>query len=187
MNHKGQWRVYAIASTLLICGAIPLLAGQKAQTNPWKPLNVKTGLWERTISWTRTGEQPLPASILQSLSPEQRARIEQRMKANAGTKIKTVTEKNCVTSKDLDNPPDFTQNGKCTWSTLESSSTRERGTVSCEAEGIRMNGNGDFAAPDQEHMNGLIHLTTSGEGHTMTMNGNFKSRWIGPSCGNLKK
>jgi uncharacterized protein DUF3617 len=186
MKSKGQWHVFATASALLIFGAIPVLAGQKAQTNQWKPLNVKTGLWETTRTWTRTGVPPLPASMLERLTPEQRARIEQRMKANAEMKIKTVTDKNCVTKKDLDNPPDFTQNGKCTWSSLESSSTRERGTVSCETEGVKMNGNGDFDAPDQEHMNALIHLTTTGEGHTMKMTGNFKSRWIGPSCGNLK-
>jgi uncharacterized protein DUF3617 len=180
LNNKNQWCVSGFV--LFICGAVTIFAGQKPQVSKWQPLNVKTGLWETTRTWTRTGVPPLPASMLERLTPEQLARI----KASSAAKIRTVTDKNCVTKQDLEKPPNFTEDAQCTWSNLESTSTRAKGNVSCEKEGIKMTGNGDFEAPDQEHMNALIHLNTTGGGNSMTMTGNFKSRWLGPSCGTGK-
>lgn len=45
-----------------------------------QPLNIKTGLWETTSTLKMSGDMPIPAGMLDKLTPEQRARLDERMK-----------------------------------------------------------------------------------------------------------
>jgi hypothetical protein len=103
------------------------------------------------------------------------------MKGNGATQ--TITDKHCVTQQDLQHP---LNEQHCTWTIVESSSSRARGSVVCEDEGIRMTGTGSFEAIDPEHMKGSAQLTSSGSGRTMTTDATFTSKWLGASCGNVK-
>lgn len=151
----------------------------------YQPLNMKPGLWEKTITITMTGELPFPAEMLNKLTPDQRARIEARMKANSPAHTRTTTDKSCVTREDLEKP--FNPGNKeCTWTILESSSTKAKGTVSCQAEGMKMNGTGEYEAPDPEHLKGSIHTNSTGGGKNMTVDSAFTSKWLGSSCGDVK-
>jgi uncharacterized protein DUF3617 len=149
----------------------------------YRPLNVKPGLWEKTLTVTRTGALPIPPEMLNRLTPEQRARMEERMKANSAAHTSTNTERSCITREDLEKPLTF--DNQCTWTILESSSTKARGNVSCEAQGMKMTGNGEFAAPDPEHMKGSVHTTSTGSGQTMNIDATFTSKWVTASCGNV--
>jgi hypothetical protein len=149
----------------------------------YQPLNVKPGLWEKTFSITRTGALPIPPEMLNRMTPEQRARMEERMKANSAGHTSTNTERSCITRDDLEKPLTF--DNQCTWTILESSSTQAKGNVSCEAQGMKMTGNGEFAAPDPEHMKGSVHTTSTGRGQTMNVDAAFTSKWVSASCGNL--
>jgi len=159
-----------------------------AQSNPqgkkWQPLNVKPGFWESTRTWTTSGEMPIPAGMLDRLTPEQRARFEERMKANSSTKTHTDDDKHCVTKEDLQKPPQFTERADCTWTMLESSDTRARGSAICQVEGMTMRGTGEFRVPDQEHMTATIHLISTGGGRSMTTDATITSKWLGSRCGN---
>src|SRR5690348_14518665 len=77
-------------------------AGQPAGVK-LQPMNVKPGLWETTTTITVAGEMPIPAEVLNRLTPEQRARMEARMKANSSGHTNTNTHKSCVTKEDLEN------------------------------------------------------------------------------------
>lgn len=157
------------------------LAASKVQ-----PLNVKTGLWESTTTYTRTGELPIPAGTLDRLTPDQRARLEARMKANSG-QSNTTTHKSCLKKEDLENP-DFTDKKQCTWTTLESSSTRTKGSAVCEYRdiGAKLTGTGEIIAVDQEHVKGTIHMTGTGSGHRMDTDAKLTAKWLGSSCGSVK-
>jgi len=159
------------------------------QANPqgkkWQPLNVKAGLWESSRTWTASGQMPVPAGMLDRLTPEQRARFEERMKANSSTKTHTAEDKHCVTEEDLQKPPRYTECADCTWTFLESSDTRAKGNGTCQVEGMTMTGAGEFRAPDQEHMTATIHLTSTGGGHTMITDATIASKWLSSSCGNV--
>src|ERR1051326_794273 len=48
-------------------------AGVKLQ-----PMDVKPGLWETNTTMTVAGEMPVPAEMLNRLTPEQRARIDRK-------------------------------------------------------------------------------------------------------------
>jgi len=62
-----------------------------------QPLNVKPGLWESTRTINRAGQMPIPAEMLNRLSPEQRARMEERMNAHSAAHSSTSSRKHCVT------------------------------------------------------------------------------------------
>jgi hypothetical protein len=151
----------------------------------WQPLNIKTGLWQSNRTWTTSGQMPIPAGMLDRLTPEQRARFEERMKANSSAKSHSAEEKQCVTKEDLQKPPKFTESGDCTWNVLESSDTRAKGSGTCQVEGMKMTGTGEFRAPDQEHMTATIHLTSTGDGRSVTTDATIASKWLGSSCGNV--
>src|SRR5690242_9544509 len=46
-----------------------------------QPLNVKPGLWETTVTYSMAGELPMSPEMLKKMTPEQRARLEEAMKA----------------------------------------------------------------------------------------------------------
>jgi len=160
-----------------------------AQVNPlgkkWRPLNLKAGLWESSRTWTTSGQMPIPEGMLDRLTPEQRARFEARMKANSSAKTHTTDDKQCVTKEDLQKPPRLTERADCTWTLLESSDTSAKGNAICQVEGMKMTGNGEFRAPDQEHMTATIHLTSTGGGHTMITDATIASKWLSSSCGKV--
>jgi Protein of unknown function (DUF3617) len=178
-----RWYVFAIATSLFVAAAV---AQQRAQSKKWQPLNVKPGLWESTRTWTTAGEMPIPPSMLDRLTPEQRSRLEQRMKAQSAANNHTETDKSCVTKDDLRNPPKFTDKAECTWTMLESTDTKAKGNATCRIEGMELTGTGEFEAPDQEHINASIHLTSTSDGRSMTTDATIKSKWRGSSCDALK-
>lgn len=152
----------------------------------YQPLNVKPGLWEQT--WTRTiaGELPIPAEMLSKLTPEQRARIEERMKANSAARTRTSTDKQCITREDLEKPLGE-KDTQCVWTILESTSSKAKGNLSCQAQGMNLAGTGEFDALDQEHLKGSMHTSATGGGKNMTVDATFTSKWLGSNCGDLKK
>ncbi|HTE88846.1 MAG TPA: hypothetical protein VK639_07845 [Terriglobales bacterium] len=70
-----------ILAGLVMLSSVTVWAADKLQ-----PLNVKTGLWETTTTRITSGEIPIPAEMLARLTPEQRAKMEARMKANSQRK-----------------------------------------------------------------------------------------------------
>lgn len=156
-------------------------AGTKLQ-----PLNVKPGLWETSVTYSMAGELPVSPEVLNRMTPEQRARLEEAMKAESGN-AHTTTYKNCMKKEDLQNP-DFTDKKQCTWTTLESSSTKVKGSASCDYkdEGMKVSGAGEFVAVDQEHVKGNMHMKASGSGREMNTNSVFTSKWLRSDCGNVE-
>jgi len=196
-NRRKQWIGLAVTLALFVASSVAQQKTQDqksrtktiAQANPqgkkWQPLNVKAGLWESARTWTTSGQMPIPEGMLDRLTPEQRARFEERMKANSSAKSHTTDDKHCVTKEDLQRPPNLTGNADCTWTLLESSDTTAKGSAICQVEGMKMTGNGEFHAPDQEHMTAAIHLTSTGGGHTMITDATHASKWLSSSGGNV--
>ncbi len=151
-----------------------------------QPLNIKTGLWETTITSTIGGAPPVSPEMLAKLKPEQRARLEARMQAGFAGNSRTNTDQSCVTAKDLDDP-DFGVEKGCTRTILSSTSTHANGTISCEIEGMSANGTLDVEAVDQGHIKGWSHGTATGGGRTMKVDTTFSSKWLGSSCGDKSR
>jgi uncharacterized protein DUF3617 len=150
-------------------------------------LNIKPGLWESTRTIKRTGALPIPAEMLSRLTPEQRARMEERMKANSATRTNTTTEKHCVTKEDLERDRlRLAEANECTTTVLNSTSTSVKAKLVCDQEGMHATGTLELVAADPEHLNGSYRSTVNGDGHTMNVEGTWTSKWVGASCGNVK-
>jgi len=158
-------------------------AGVKLQ-----PMNVKPGLWETTTSITTAGEMPIPPGTLDQLTPEQRARVEARMKANADAHTNTHTSKSCVTKEDLEKyKSDFGARADgCSPTIISSTSSSAKAKISCETQGLSGTGTYEVEALDSEHLKGSSHATLTSNGHTMNVDGKFASKWLGSSCEGIK-
>jgi len=168
----------AVVAILLVSSAA--LAQDKLQ-----PLNVRTGLWESTVTSTRSGQVPVPAELLARLSPEQRAKFEARMKANSAPKATTITKKDCETKEKLAKQP-FNDQKECKQTVLTSTSTKAEIKVSCDFGDIKANGTMRVEALSPESVKGSGQMTSSGGGQSMSMNTSFSAKWLGPSCGSVR-
>lgn len=150
------------------------------------PMNVKTGLWQSTSTITVTGSLGLPPEVLAKMTPEQKARYEAAMQAQAGGHSSTHTEKSCLTQKDLTTDP-FAQkdsddeNIHCHGTLLSSTSTDIVLQETCSGEAT-MNYTMKIHAADSEHATGTGTGTATMGGHTMNSSVKFQSTWIGATC-----
>ena len=169
----------AIFIGLLLASSIHVWAADKVQ-----PLNLKVGLWEVTKSMTTSGEMPVPAELLARLTPEQRARLGERMKARSAEKPKTTTRKNCLTREELDKGATFSENkNSCKRTVIASTSTKAEVRVVCEDQGMKTDVTFQIDALSAESVEGSVHLIMDGGGHTMNSNSSFTAKWVGPVCG----
>ena len=179
-----------IVATLFLFLAVNLASAQSPQEaagNNLKPLNIKPGLWESTRTVKTAGQMPIPAELLNRLTPEQRARMEERMNANSAGHSNTVTEKHCVTKEDIEKDRlKLAETKECTTTILSSTSSSVKAKLVCDMQGMHAVGNLQLVAADPEHMNGSYESTMNGNGHTMNMEGTWTSKWLGSSWGNLK-
>jgi Protein of unknown function (DUF3617) len=151
-----------------------------------QPLNIKLGLWETTRTITTAGQMPIPPGMLAKLSAEQRARIEERMKANSSGNTQTQTDQSCVTKDDLTDADFGASKENCTQTITSSTPDRASGTLSCEIEGMKYHGGLEVEAVDTEHVKGSSHGTATGNGNTLKVETSFASKWLKSSCGNVK-
>ena len=79
--------------------AIALVVAAPLQTFA-ASFNAKPGAWQMSMTTLMAGN-PLPPEALANMPPENRAKVEEAMKARAGKPI-TITQKTCVSQKDLD-------------------------------------------------------------------------------------
>ena len=180
-------------------GALPLSCAQaQAPTNESRttsnlqsssrlqPLNVKTGLWESTRTIKRQGEMPVPAEMLNRLTPEQRARIEERMNAKSAHE-NTTTEKHCLTKDDLDRDRlKIAETKECTTTVINSTSTSVKAKLVCDNQGMHATGTLELVAADPEHISGSYQSAVDAGGHTMNVDGSWSAKWLGSSCGDVK-
>ncbi len=173
---------------LLLSGSLAVLAqdtttsGQKFQ-----PLNIKTGLWETTRTIKTAGELPIPAGTLEKLTPEQRARLQERMSANSAAHSNTTTDKHCVTKAELEERKlGVSASKECKPTVITSTSSVAKGKLTCEIEDMKGNATFEAEALDSEHVKGSAHGNMSGNGHTLNFDASFSSKWLGSSCGNVE-
>jgi hypothetical protein len=153
----------------------------------FQPLNVKTGLWESTATSTTSGQMPIPAELLARLTPEQRAKMEARMNANANSapRTRTFTSKGCETKEKLAEQP-FANQKECKETVLSSTASRIELKVSCDLGDVHSSGTMHIEALSPEAVKGSGQMTSDGGGHSMTINTAFSAKWVGPSCGDVK-
>lgn len=165
---KSQLRRCAIAGVL----ALPLGAFADA-------FNAKPGLWEMTSTTVITG-MPIPAESLAKLPPDQRARIEENLKARDGKPDMRVSN-NCVTQKDLDQDMLFktSDTDQCVKKIIARSPTRVAFQQTCPAPAASTSKvNIEAKTPDSLAANiDISQANATGKIHI-----DVKGRWLSATC-----
>jgi len=157
------------------------LAVDKAQ-----PLKLKTGLWEVTTTVTTNPDPPIPAAILDKLTPEQRARVEERMKARKPDPQKATITTQCLTRQELERGVPFRLAQKsCRWTAIDSTSNKVEMRGYCVDQGVKTEGTLRVEALSPEQVEGSMQLLKNGNNASpaSTPTSTFKAKWIGPLCG----
>ena len=125
--------------------------------------------------------------MLNRLTPAQRARMEERMKANSAAHTNTTTEEHCVTKEDLEKDRlKLAEAKECTTTVVNSTTTTVKAKLVCDQEGMHATGTLELVAADPEHVNGSYQSAVDGGGHTMNVEGSWTSKWLSSSCGDVK-
>ena len=165
----------------IMTGAILTAAVAVWAANTVQPLNVKLGLWEVTTKMTTKGAPPIPAGMLNKLTPEQRARVEAAMKAKSGERTQTYTHKNCLTREKLEHG-DFSNQKECTQKVITSTSSKMELDVTCSFDEVSAHGKISIEALNSENTRGEGTMTASGNGQNSATNSSFTARWLGAKC-----
>jgi hypothetical protein len=150
----------------------------------FRPLDVKTGQWESTLTGQTTGRPPIPDEVLNRLTPEQRAKMEAALQARGAGGSKTTVSKSCLTKDKLDKPFNLGDEStkSCTRTLVTSSGSRQEIRIDCNREAMKSTGTVKVEAVDSENVKGSMQMTITNGEHTMNMNYTFAAKWIGPAC-----
>jgi hypothetical protein len=154
-------------------------AGWAADT--FHPLDVKPGQWESTMSVVTTGAPPIPSDVLARMTPEMRAKMEERLKG------KPIITKSCVKQEDLDKPLTMGHDDKaCSRKLISSSSSKQEIHVECSREKTKSSGTILIEAMNSENVKGTVQMTSTTADRTMNIDSSFTAHWIGPTCSKEK-
>ncbi len=146
------------------------------------PLDVRPGLWKSTITVDQSGAPPIPPEALAKLTPEQRAKIEERFKARSSAPT-TQTHQYCVTREDLSKPifgkPDRMN---CHETIVRSTSSDQEIHMECDNNGMKSGGTIHIEALNPESVKGSGKMTMTDGARTMNVSSNFTGKWVASTC-----
>ena len=166
-----------ILAAATLAAALPLLAAE--------PLAVRAGLWETTTEVVSSGLPQLPAmpaGVLDNLSPEQRAKVEQAMKLLDSSGAPQVhVERSCVTAEDIKEgvfkAARESQGQQCRFDVVSATATRQELKMICPGQ-LGADGRMVLTVLDDTH----VEATMDAKVQVVTMNMKMKGRWIAASC-----
>ena len=160
-----------IVLTALILATLPFAT--QAET-----LDIKTGAWEITMKTLIEGMQ-IPKEAMANMPPDQRARMEEAMRARSG-KVNTTTEQSCVTQQDLDHGflDKSEQEKNCTRKVITQSARHLEFEETCTAPESSV-GHAKFDAISSENYIGVFDMT---RGQGTKVHVEMSGRWLGATC-----
>lgn len=160
-----------------------------------KPLDIKPGLWEATVTMEMTGLPAMPAmpqidpETLAKMPPQQRAQIENMMKGRGGSP-RTTTTKFCITQEAINRAHVFDNNNNknCSYKVISSTSSKVQAHVDCVDDRTKMTTTGDmnFERVDSEHIQGSMVMKSSGNDRAVDMKSTYSNKWLSSDCGDVK-
>jgi len=178
----GQKNKLTLALTLLL----PLAC---LAADDFKPLDVKPGLWETTVTTQAKGIPPAPPEIMAKLTPEQRAQAEAAAKAKGGAGQQIRLIKSCRTADDLKQPFMISDDAHaaCKRTVISSSGTKEDVHFECTKGQVKSTGDIHVEAVSPESLKGSSQYSSGDVLHKIDANVTFTGRWLGADCGPFAK
>jgi len=145
-------------------------------------LNVKLGLWETTWVTQTQGMPPLPKELLDRMSPEQRKKMEDEIRAGQAQGPDTNTDRECITQRDLERPFETSSTKECKHTKVVATRTSQEIQIVCTG-GMPGSGTMKVSAPNPQTMTGSMELKLGAGAQAMTIKGQLKARWLSSECG----
>jgi Protein of unknown function (DUF3617) len=159
------------------------VTGAACAADTFHPLDVRPGMWENTMTVQMSGTPPIPPEVLAKLTPQQRAMMDARIKAQQSQPATPKVRKHCITKEDLAKPLDFGQDrGTCKRTMVTSTSSKQELRLECEMGGIKSNGTVRIEAADAEHVTVASHIQSGDGARAMTIDANGTGKWVGATC-----
>jgi hypothetical protein len=147
------------------------------------PLDVKLGQWESSMTIETSGQPPIPQEMLDRLTPEQRAKMEERLESSGARGPRTTTNKSCLKKEDLEKAMSFGNDQKsCNRTIVTSNRKNQEIRLECSIGGGKQSGTIRLEAVNSETVKGTTEMTMSAGGRTMNSNSTFTAKWLGPTC-----
>lgn len=150
--------------------------------------DVKTGLWERTVTRQMEGAPVAPVADLSKLPPEQRARIEQMLATRGTTAPTTSVARYCVTPETAQNwetfAPDERDGATCQRTVQDATSRSLQMSIACD--GGKQTGTVEIVAASADRVTGTMELVLQEERGVRKVRIDLDSRWLSPDCGTVK-
>jgi hypothetical protein len=166
-------------TSLLVLVAAPLLA--HAQTTP----PIKPGLWQVQSERELNGQKaPDPMERMKNLPPEARKQMEAMMKKRGMDVSEGGGQKVCHTRESLDQGRWKGDSERCKTDVTSRSASAWKWRSVCTQPEFEMDGEAQFANPENYTVKTLMSSQRDGKPQTMRMT--VTARWIGADCGDLK-
>jgi len=160
-----------------------LLAGAAWAVDAPPPLDIRPGMWEATTTTETTGTPPIPPEILARMTPEQKAKLEARMKAGTSQCPKTDVRKHCITKEEINKGLSFgDEHGSCQRTVVSGSSSKQEIRIECGNSGIKASGTIHIEAIDPERVKFSVQITSGDGSHSMKINTTGTSKWVSAPC-----
>jgi Protein of unknown function (DUF3617) len=143
-------------------------------------LQMKTGLWEVATTPTTDSELPLPAELLEKLTPEQRARLEERVKARSADQ--TTVRKRCVTSEQSRTGVPFLPYRSCTRTSINSVGGRIVLGFECADQRLKRKGTLRIQVLKTMSVRGEWNLRLGGQDRAPDLSYTFTANWRSSHC-----
>jgi Protein of unknown function (DUF3617) len=174
--------------------AIVMMCPLTSWSQEIKPLDVKVGLWETSVTTELSG---LPAMPPMSLSEEelakipaaQRAQVEAAMKGRGSMgRPQTTSQKQCVTRETLNRSMYRGSDKTCTAKVVSATSSTQQIHIECSPSGTKAAGDMTLERVDSEHIKGTMHMKTSGgnAGRSVDVKMTTSGKWLSSDCGGVK-
>lgn len=170
---RSSWLLLAAAAAASLAPAFALAADK---------LNIKTGLWEITSTTHIDGIPPLPKELMDKVTPEQRAQMEQAFRDEAAKGAQVDTDRECITEEDLTRPFEGADESNCSHTITNTTRTTQEVRLTCGGE-YKGSGLLRITTPTPETMTGALDLKVGDTKNAMTIKSQLKGRWLGPDCG----
>ncbi len=142
-----------------------------------EPLSIKPGAWEMSYITQISGETT-PQALLDKLTPEQRARHDERMKKRAEAGPRKRTQTTCVKKENLERDAFSNDDQKeCRYKFTSQTRTLYAATYECTGPSARK-GEIRYEVLGGDKVKGLMKMNTARGAMEMQLEG----RWLGATC-----
>lgn len=148
-------------------------------------LHLKPGTWVLTATPLADSELPIPAELLEKLTPEQRARLEERVKARSADRT-TITRR-CLTSEQLRTGVPFPPYPSCTRTSIHSAGASIVLGLECGDPGLRREGTLRIQVLQAVSVSGEWNLHRVGQDRTPDLNYTFTANWRSSHCSDQRQ